>query len=126
MSFRARDPEPDADRGPVPPAGAVPEPVRRAIDRVASWMQAELGLIMSGVRAMTRDVNGMVAEVKDVFAALSTRLAAIETRLAQTSLTQLPEGDSAAPPPASPSRCRRRAHRRRRGGGRCRGLSRDH
>jgi len=126
VNFRARDPESDPDRGPAPPAGAVPEPVRRAIDRVASWMQAELGLIMSGVRAMTRDVNGMVTEVKDVFAALSTRLSVIETRLAQLTPAPMSDGEPAAPPSNAPSRCRRRARRRRRSGGPCRGFSRDH
>ena len=120
MNFRARDFDPAGpEREPAP--GAVPEPVRRAIDRVASWMQAELGLVLSGVRGLTRDVYGLIAEVKGAFAALSMRLAVVETRLAQM--------EEREPPPApreSPGRCRRRARPRRPGGGRCRGGTPDH
>jgi hypothetical protein len=120
VSFRARDFDSAApDREPAP--GAVPEPVRRAIDRVASWMQAELGLVMSGVRGLTRDVHGLIADVKSAFGTLSVRLALVETRLAQ-----MEEREPPAAPRESPDRCRRRVRPRRSGGGRCRGAAPDH
>ncbi len=122
VNFRAGDLDPDSrpDRELTPP-GAVPEPVRRAIDRVASWMQTEIGLVMSGVRALTRDVHGMVADVKGAFAALSLRLSLVETRLAQ-----LEEREPPAASRDSKRRSCRRARPRRPGGGRCRGPSIDH
>ena len=120
MNFPARDFDPTRpDREPA--LGPVPEPVRRAIDRVASWMQAELGLVMSGVRGLTRDVHGLIADVKSTFATLSVRLALVETRLAQIEETEPPIS-----PRASPGRCRRRVRRRRPGGGPCRGAAPDH
>jgi len=120
---RARDRDPDSapDREPPTPAAAIPEAVRRALDRVASWMQAELGLVLSGVRALTRDVRGMVADVKDVFATLSARLALIETRLSQMEEREPPAGSR-----ERPGRCRRRARPRRPGRGHCGGSSPDH
>lgn len=120
MNFRARDFDPASPEG-EPARGAVPEPVRRAIDRVASWMQAELGLVMSGVRGLTRDVHGLIADVKSAFATLSVRLALVETRL-----VQMEEREPPATPRDSPARCRRRVRPRRPGGGRCRGGAPDH
>jgi hypothetical protein len=120
VNFRARDFDPaNPEREPAP--GPVPEPVRRAIDRVASWMQAELGLVMSGVRGLTRDVHGLIADVKGAFATLSVRLALVETRLAQ-----IEERDPPAATRESRGRCRRRIRPRRPGRGRCRGAAPDH
>ena len=120
MNFRARDFDPASPEG-EPARGAVPEPVRRAIDRVASWMQAELGLVMSGVRGLTRDVHGLIADVKGAFAGLSVRLALVETRLAQ-----IEERDAPAATRESRGRCRRRSRPRRPGRGPCRGAAPDH
>jgi len=120
VNLHARDFDPvNPDREPAP--GPVPEPVRRAIDRVASWMQAELGLVMSGVRGLTRDVHGLIADVKSAFAALSVRLALVETRLAQ-----IEERKPPGSPRESPGPCRRRVRPHRPGGGGCRGVAPDH
>ena len=54
-NFRARDHDPETDQGP---RRRWAPPVRRAIDRVAELDVGRAGVIMSGVRAMTRDVHG--------------------------------------------------------------------
>ena len=119
MNFDARDFDPASpDREPAP--GPVPEPVRRALDRVASWMQAELGLVMSGVRGLTRDVHGLIADVKGAFATLSVRLALVEARLAQ-----IEEREPPASRRQSRGPCRRRVRPHRPGGGGCRGVAPD-
>jgi hypothetical protein len=117
VNFDGRDREPDPGSRSRP----IPEAVRRAIDGVASWVHTELGLVVSGVRTMTRDVQAMIADVKDVFSALSVRLALVETRL-----TAIEERETPASPPEGASRCRRRARRRRPRGPSCQGRAPDH
>lgn len=117
MNFRGHDREPDPGRRSRP----IPEPVRRAIDRVAAWVHTELGLVMSGMRTITRDVQAMVADVKDVFSALSVRLALVETRLTAIEEREAPESG-----PEVSRGCRRRPRPRRPRGPSCRGRSLDH
>ena len=121
VNFRAHDPGPSGEPDPTRRSGSIPEPVRRAIDRVASWVNAELRLIASGVRTMARDVQAIVTDVKDVFSALSVRLALVETRLTAIEERDAPEG-----PTTPPRGCRPRPRRRRPRGPSCRGRSLDH
>jgi len=121
VNFRVHDPGPSGEPDPAHRSRPIPEPVRRAIDRVASWVHAELRLIASGVRTMARDVQAMIVDVKDVFSALSVRLALVETRLTAIEEREAPDA------PAAPARgCRRRPRPRRPRGPICRGRSLDH
>lgn len=117
MNVHGRDREPDPEFRSRP----IPEAVRRAIDRVASWVHTELGLVVRGVRTMTRDVQAMIADVKDVFSTLSVRLALVETRLSAIEEREAPES-----PPEGSTGCRRRARPRRPRGPSCRGRAPDH
>ena len=117
VSVHGHDREPDRAARSRP----IPEAVRRAIDRVASWVHTELGLIGSGVRTMARDVQAIVADVKEVFSALSVRLALVETRL-----SAIEEREAPARAPEVSRSCHRRARPRRPRGPSCRGRAPDH